>query len=329
MTTPLTAVAWKITNPSQKVNQMNQEVAQSPKETWGSVALVTCTEALGFDYDMQLLLEAVTAQGLLVREVSWDDETIDWSSFDLVVIRSTWDYHRRYEQFMKWVSDVSSVTTLRNAQEVIRWNTDKHYLSEIEKSGLPVVPTAFANSTTDDWLAELERLILLGDVVVKPTISAGSNDTERHSSIESASVHISSLLNAGRAVMLQPYLIGIESEDETGLVFLDGIYSHAFAKGALLAAEKNMSGGLYAEERIASREATSEQLLIGERTINWLTQRFGKLLYARVDLVPGSAGPTIMEIELTEPSLYLALHPAAAEQLAKNISREMSTDHRL
>jgi len=89
-----------------------------------------------------------------------------------------------------------------------------------------------------------------------------------------------------------------------------------------------MSGGLYAEERIASREATSEQLLIGERTINWLTQRFGKLLYARVDLVPGSAGPTIMEIELTEPSLYLALHPAASEQLAKNISREMSTDHR-
>ena len=77
-------------------------------------------------------------------------------------------------------STYSPVAALRNSQEVIRWNTDKHYLSEIEKSGLPVVPTAFANSTTDDWLAELERLILLGDVVVKPTISAGSNDTERH-----------------------------------------------------------------------------------------------------------------------------------------------------
>ncbi len=329
MTTPLTAVAWKITNSSQEVNQVNQEVARSPKETWGSVALVTCTEALGFDYDMQLLLAAVTAQGLLVEEVSWDDETIDWSSFDLVVIRSTWDYHRRYEGFMKWVTDVSSVTTLRNSQEVIQWNTDKHYLSEIERSGLPVVATAFANSSADDWLVELERLILLGDVVVKPTISAGSNDTERHSSIESASVHISSLLNAGRAVMLQPYVIDIESEDETGLVFLDGVYSHAFAKGALLASEKNMSGGLYAEERIATREATSEQLLIGERTINWLIQRFGKLLYARVDLVPGFAGPTILEIELTEPSLYLALHPTAAEQLAKNIFSEMSTDHRL
>jgi glutathione synthase/RimK-type ligase-like ATP-grasp enzyme len=232
------------------------------------------------------------------------------------VIRSTWDYHRRYDEFMQWVRSVSSVSTMSNSLDVITWNTDKHYLAEVAEMGLPVVPTVFIEPGHEAWLDQVHELLTQGDVVVKPTISAGSNDTERHSNIDAAQKHISELLSAQRSVMLQPYMADVDVESETGLVFIDSKFSHAFAKGALLAQEKNMSGGLYAEEEIGVRQPTAEQLLIGERAVKWLTSRFGKLLYVRVDLLPTAHGPVILEIELTEPSLYLLLHPEAATELA-------------
>ena len=305
-----TVAAWKISNLSSSSHEV---IAQNPEATRGSVALVTCREALGIDYDMPLLLEAVRAAGIAVDEVCWDDESIDWSTYNQVVIRSTWDYHRRYDEFMRWVRAVS---TICNSLDVITWNTDKHYLAEVAAMGLPVVPTVFIEPGHEAWLDQVHELLTQGDVVVKPAISAGSNDTERHSNIDVAQQHISELLSAQRSVMLQPYMADVDVESETGLVFIDGRFSHAFAKGALLAQEKNMSGGLYAEEEIGVRQPTAEQLLIGERAVKWLTSRFGKLLYARVDLLPTAQGPVIIEIELTEPSLYLLLHPEAATELA-------------
>jgi glutathione synthase/RimK-type ligase-like ATP-grasp enzyme len=308
-----TVAAWKISNLSSLSNEV---IAQNPEATRGSVALVTCREALGIDYDMPLLLEAVRAAGIAVDEVCWDDESIDWSTYDQVVIRSTWDYHRRYDDFMQWVRAVSSVSTMSNSLDVITWNTDKHYLAEVAAMGLPVVPTVFIEPGQENWLKHVLELLTQGDVVVKPAISAGSNDTERHSNIDVAQKHITELLSEQRSVMLQPYMADVDVYSETGLVFIDGKFSHAFAKGALLAQEKNMSGGLYAEEEIGVRQPTAEQLLIGERAVKWLTSRFGKLLYARVDLLPTARGPVIIEIELTEPSLYLLLHPGAAAELA-------------
>ena len=308
-----TVAAWKISNLSSSSHEV---IAQNPEATRGSVALVTCREALGIDYDMPLLLEAVRAAGIAVDEVCWDDELIDWSTYNHVVIRSTWDYHRRYDEFMQWVRAVSSASTMSNSIDVITWNTDKHYLAEVAAMGLPVVPTVFIEPGHEAWLDQVHELLTQGDVVVKPAISAGSNDTERHSNIDVAQKHITELLSAQRSVMLQPYMADVDVESETGLVFIDGKFSHAFAKGALLAQEKNMSGGLYAEEEIGVRQPTAEQLLIGERAVKWLTSRFGKLLYARVDLLPTAQGPVIIEIELTEPSLYLLLHPEAATELA-------------
>ena len=308
-----TVAVWKISNLSSSSHEVR---SQNPEATRGSVALVTCREALGIDYDMPLLLEAVRATGIAVDEVCWDDESIDWSTYDQVVIRSTWDYHRRYDEFMQWVRVVSAVSTISNSLDVIAWNTDKHYLAEVAETGLPVVPTRFIEPSDTDWLDDVSLLLAKGDVVVKPTISAGSNDTERHSNLDAAKKHIGELLSARRSVMLQPYMADVDVYSETGLVFIDGKFSHAFAKGALLAQEKNMSGGLYAEEEIGVRQPTAEQLLIGERAVKWLTSRFGKLLYARVDLLPTAQGPVIIEIELTEPSLYLLLHPEAATELA-------------
>ena len=308
-----TVAVWKISNLSSSSHEV---IAQNPEATRGSVALVTCREALGIDYDMPLLLEAVRATGRAVDEVCWDDESIDWSTYDQVVIRSTWDYHRRYDEFMQWVRAVSAVSTISNSVDVITWNTDKHYLAEVAAIGLPIVPTIFIEPGQDDWLSSARELLAKGDVVVKPAISAGSNDTERHSNFDAAQKHIAELLLAQRSVMLQPYMADVDVQSETGLVFINGKFSHAFAKGPLLAQAKNMSGGLYAEEEIGVRQPTAEQLLIGERAVKWLLSRFGKLLYARVDLLPTAHGPVIIELELAEPSLYLLLHPEAATDFA-------------
>ena len=291
--------------------------------TRGPVALVTAEAAIGFDADMPLLRQALDQRGIEHHEVVWDDPSVDWSSFPLVVIRSTWDYVPRIDEFLRWVDHVSAATRLENSADIVHWNVDKHYLHDAEEAGLSVVPTVFVEPTTVDsdsaWRDSVDRWLAVGDVVVKPCVSAGSNDTERHTGAESAVRHVESLTAIGRSVMVQPYLADVDRRSETGLVFLDGQFSHAFSKGPLLASTRDLEAGLYAREQIASRVPSVDELELGRRAIEWLTSRFGRLLYARVDLLPSSDGPKIVELELTEPSLFLQTDPEAAVRVADAI----------
>jgi len=288
---------------------------------------VTCRAVLaeGIDYDMDTLLVAATAADLKHEVVAWDDPAVDWSRYSLCVVRSTWDYHENRDAFLEWCARVESVSHIANAASLLAWNTDKHYLAELAASGLPVVPTTFVEVTDSEtsWRAELVRLLSSGDVVVKPAVSAGSNDTERHSDIESAIVQIRSLLVRGKSVMLQPYFSDVDTAGETGLVFIDGEFSHAFAKGAILSGAKIMTGDLYAEEEISARIASDDERAVGERAVASISDRFGTPLYARVDLLPSVDGPTIIELELTEPSLYLGLGAGAADRLVSAISARL------
>jgi O-ureido-D-serine cyclo-ligase len=212
--------------------------------------------AEGIDYDMDTLLVAATAADLKHEVVAWDDPAVDWSRYSLCVVRSTWDYHENRDAFLEWCARVESVSHIANAASLLAWNTDKHYLAELAASGLPVVPTTFVEVTDSEtsWRAELVRLLSSGDVVVKPAVSAGSNDTERHSDIESAIVQIRSLLVRGKSVMLQPYFSDVDTAGETGLVFVDGEFSHAFAKGAILSGATCTPRRRF---RLASRATTS------------------------------------------------------------------------
>jgi len=289
--------------------------------------LVTSRAAWGIDDDMPLLKAALEAAGISWRELAWDDDLDDaiWASCALSVVRSTWDYHRRLDDFRAWIDRVDRLSVLANSAAVLRWNIDKHYLLEAQAAGLPIVPTVFVEPSTDDsWVSQVEALLASGHVVVKPCVSAGSNDTERHDEVASAVRHVRDLLDAARSVMVQPYLSRVDSDDETGLVFMGGAFSHAFAKGPLLSAPKDVAGDLFARERIDPREPSSAELALGERAMAWLDQRFGTLLYARIDLLPTDDGPVIVELELTEPSLFLAMHPAAPSNIARAIGAALS-----
>ena len=207
---------------------------------------------------------------------------------------------------------------------MIAWNTDKRYLAELAEAGIPVVPTS--------WLSPNEpgELPSMGRHVLKPSVGAGSVDAAAFSLHDQherrlAHEHAATLNAAGQTVMVQPYLDSIEQHGETALIFLGTEFSHAIVKGAMLAGAKEMeAGGLFLEEDVAAREPTTEQLAVARRALAAVPGGPNRLSYARVDLVPDANGdPILMELELTEPSLYLRHGRGAADRFAQVLSRQI------
>jgi glutathione synthase/RimK-type ligase-like ATP-grasp enzyme len=273
-----------------------------------AIALVTAKEARGLDEDMPPLVAAFRKAGVEPAEVDWDDPSVRWAEFPLVIIRSTWDYVPRRNEFLGWAERVGSVTHLVNPPAILRWNTDKRYLREL---GGSVVPTSFIEPKDP---IELPAGV---DFVVKPAISAGSIDTARYRAgdVEPARDHVKRLQAQGRTVMVQPYQRAIDEAGETALVYIAGEYSHSIRKGPILGGKIELVEGLYAKEDIQAREATTAEREVGDEII---AQAPGPLLYARVDLVPGESGrPILLEFEATEPSLFFKFDPGAADRFVQ------------
>jgi hypothetical protein len=288
-----------------------------------AVLIASCAGAAGRDDDEPLLLAALDEAGVAATVADWADPAVDWAAADAVVVRSTWDYAPRRAEFLAWATAVEAGTRLLNPADVLTWNTDKRYLAELSGAGLPIVPTAWVE-TPADLDAALARWS--GDVVVKPTVSAGARDTARFGANARAAAagFAGGILSGGRSVMVQPYLRRLDDEGETGLVYVEGSYSHAFIKAALLTGP-TPGDGLYAEERIGPTTATAGQRAVGDAVLAAVLARTGPPpLYARVDLVPGPDGePTLIELELTEPSLFLVTAEGAATRFAQAIAARL------
>ncbi|PZF84554.1 ATP-grasp domain-containing protein [Jiangella anatolica] len=284
------------------------------------VALVTCAELPDLDVDDRLVVEPLRALGVDVETPVWDDPAVDWASFDLAVLRNPWDYARRREQFLAWAH---AVPRLLNPAKVVEWNTDKVYLRELAAAGLPVVPTTWL--TPGEPPAGLPRS---GEYVVKPSISAGSADTGRYDLADAgqralAVAQVEKLLGRGSTVMLQPYLTAVDTAGETAMLHLGGAFSHAIRKGALLDGPDLRDGKPLWSEQIEPREPSDAERELARRTLDAIPGS-DTLLYARVDTIPGPDGaPVILEVELTEPSLFLATSPGAPERLARAITARL------
>jgi glutathione synthase/RimK-type ligase-like ATP-grasp enzyme len=212
-----------------------------------------------------------------------------------------------------------------NSAEVLRWNTDKHYLADLSSAGVPTVPTVFAapgeSTVLPDW----------PEFVIKPTISVGSADTarwRRGTDDAAALAHLGELHAAGRTAMLQPYLTGVDTAGESALLFTGGAYSHSVRKAPILSAGQApvalAIGDAEFREQISPREASATELAVAEKVIAAVPGS-SELLYARVDLLPGLDGsPVLLELELTEPSLFLWASTGAAEQLADGVLRALT-----
>ena len=250
----------------------------------------------------------------------WDDPDVDWATYDLAVVRSPWDYHQRYDDFLAWVDRAADATVLLNRAEILRWNSDKTYLAELAGAGVPVIPTVLLAPGQVAVADELPRMLteIGDDLVVKPTVSAGSNNTHRRiGDSDAAAADVRALHEMGKTAMVQPYQARIDADGEIGLLFFDGVFSHAFRKAPLLAGDAARNH-LFAEEIITSHDADADLVAFGARVVRAVVDRFGETpLYARVDTVPGDDGETLLiELEATEPSLFLHVSDGAADRFA-------------
>ncbi len=315
-----------------------------------TVALVSATPALGLDDDLPLVAAALQRLGLDSAVVVWDDPAVDWAAFDLAVVRSTWDYAPRRPEFLAWAEETAGRTQLLNPPAVLAWSTDKRYLVDLTAAGVPTVPTQWLNPHQQVSLRvrggpddHQPKDFMVGEgggaVVVKPVVGAGSVGAGRFdgttAGLAAAAGHIAKLLAERQAVMVQPYLDAIDHAGETAIVYIDGEFSHVVTKAAILRPEGAafIEGGLYADERMEPTTATAAERAVADAAVAAAVDRLAltePLLYARVDLVPGADGqPVVLELELAEPSLFLAYADnAAADRLAAAIARRLTASSR-
>lgn len=292
-----------------------------------TLALITAIVATGHDEDLPPLIDACVRAGLQTRALAWDDASVGWPRVDAALLRCPWDYTERLPEFLAWCEHTARQVPLFNPLSVIRWNTDKHYLRDLAQTGVPVVATRFVEPHEEplEVLQEFLRDHSAGEFVVKPTVSAGSRDTQRYRREQefAAGNHIARLLDENRSVMLQPYLDAVDSAGETALIYFDGRFSHAIRKAAQLAPGDALAATPFASKGISATRAAEDELALAEHILA-ATQRLlrleSPLLYARVDLLRDPQGrPCLLELELTEPSLFFAQAPGAADRLVQAV----------
>lgn len=279
------------------------------------VAFVTTldTAMLHDDFDHPFHVEAFAATGIDLVHAAWEDPTVEWDSFDLVVVRSAWNYVDRLGEFREWLHACRSLRIMHNPADLIEWNLDKSYLAELAASGLSVIPTTYASSEAE--LADAMAGVDAAQLIVKPSISAGSRLTGRFAHGSSGARQLGRrILDAGFTVMIQPFATSVDRIGEIGTVLIDGVISHSFRKGPLLADEGTFRGGEYREEITPAELADDERRVLLDtnevvvhiaRERGWIAPE-EHLLYARYDLVTLENGsPALLEAELFEPSLFL------------------------
>jgi hypothetical protein len=273
--------------------------------------------------DDEWLVDALRGREVEVEVIPWDRPGVDWARFDSVVVRSTWDYARRRDEFLAWADGVGG--RLHNSPALLRWNTDKHYLADLQADGIAVVPTRYV--APGDPAPELQ-----GDVVVKPTISAGGRDTGRFSrdTHDGARALIAAIQASGRTAMVQPYLPTVDTIGETAVLMIDGEFAHALRKLAVLrpdevapvrddavgAAEVMYDPGLVTETEASAAEVDHARAIVAD-----IAARFDYMpLYARVDTIPGPDGePLLLELEAVEPNFYLDQVPRTTARVAEAV----------
>ena len=279
------------------------------------VALATCARFPDLHDDDRPLLGALAERGVDATAAVWNDPTVDWDRFDLVVLRNTWDYTDHLDDFLAWTQ---SLPRLANPAPVIAWNVDKHYLADLAAAGVPTVPTTYVGP------GEPIPALAVGEVVVKPTVSVGSRDTLRSTDPAQISAQVAAIVDGGRVAMVQPYLADVDRTGETAVIFLGGVHSHAARKAAQLTPGVAFADGVYLEESMSTRTASDAELAVARAALEAVAATVpagDDLLYARVDLIPDPDGrPTVVEVEVTEPSLFLELGDDAVGRFAEAIA---------
>ena len=284
------------------------------------IALATSEELPGLDPDSQLLLPVLDERGIDARPVVWSDGDVDWSAYETIVVRSTWDYFHRAQEWADWLGRVEAAgVPMLNPLKVVRWNSHKSYLEQLAQAGVPVVDTVMTRGTGPVDLDDLIAGAGWDDAIVKPAIDGGAQRLFRVRDVADPQARFDELVELGD-VLVQPFLPSIETEGELSLFYFGGELSHTVVKrpkpGDIRVQPEH--GGSY--ELIGP---TSEMLHVADRVFDAIE---AELLYARVDLVRAPDDTLrLIELEAVEPRLFLELDDAAAGRFVDALAARLGT----
>jgi glutathione synthase/RimK-type ligase-like ATP-grasp enzyme len=272
------------------------------------------------DPDLDIPFAKTAAKELRIDLVfaNWNDEQINWSDFDAAVIRSTWDYVPVRDRFLKKTKEISNETKLFNPHHVMSWNTDKKYLLDLEAKGVPIIPTKFVHNIEEAKDAISWAFDIANSIAIKPTVGAGARLAGKANSAPEALTFVEEILKVNRVAMIQPYVSSVDEEGEKAIIIIDGQISHAARKVPALTV-----GGH--GDAAGALEVTDE---IGEivRTVSEAIKEWDDLLFARVDVVRLDNKLVLMELELTEPWLFMQFRPEAGIDLFKALEKRISRE---
>jgi glutathione synthase/RimK-type ligase-like ATP-grasp enzyme len=261
------------------------------------------------------LVDALRATGFEPVVEVWTDPSVDWSGYDAVLLRSVWDYHRRYDEFTAWLAliDKAGVPVL-NDSGLVRWNGDKRYLLELRERGVAIVPTQVAAGA---GLREVIGGLTGEEIVIKPTVSASALHTVRG---VAGSPELDQALNdlPDLVYLVQPFQDEILTDGEWSLMFIDGEFTHAVVK-------RPAAGDYRVQEHHGGHSISSEPapaVLESARTA--LQAAASTPVYARVDGVVVNGRFLLMELELIEPYLFLPQSPEATIKLANAVAARLT-----
>jgi glutathione synthase/RimK-type ligase-like ATP-grasp enzyme len=279
------------------------------------IAFLTLAEQGDFVIDDDRAIAPLAARGIAVESIPWNRPGVDWRRYQLVVIRSTWDYQHHADNFLRTLAAIEAVTRLHNSAAITRWNMHKTYLRELAAKGVPTVPTIWRNGLARGGLLTLFDEQGSDEAVIKPVTSGNAEGAWR---LDRQHAHdLAGVVEAyfhGRPLMMQPFERAIVAEGEFSLIYFSGEFSHAIRKvpkaGDFRVQEEHGADILAVTPEPALRAVADAALAaVG-----------GKLLYARADLVRHGDGFRLMELELVEPALYLRMDPGAPDRFADAIA---------
>lgn len=262
-------------------------------------------------------VEALARRGVEVEAVRWDDGSADWAKYDAMLPRSTWDYHRRAEEFAAWLRRVAMQTRVINPLPALLWNAHKSYLGELALAGVPTVPTEWVWRTDPGDLASRIAALPWDEAIFKPAVSAGAYGLTHVRRGAACDLDALRALIAAGDGMFQPLLHELGRDGETSLLYFGGVFSHAVRRPSPFAHGAQVLGAGRAVEPSAAERVVAERALAALP---------GDLLYARIDLAPSDAhGPRVMEVELLEPSLFFREGAGAAESFAAALAGRLTS----
>lgn len=276
--------------------------------------LLSCEDLTDFVVDDDLLIAPFRAQGWEAEFVPWSAKDVDWSAYDAAIIRATWDYTHRLEEYLAVLRQIEAAgVPLYNPYEVIAWNAHKKYLMELAEQGVPIVPTRVYSDVKDAPLVALFDTFDADELIIKPMVSAGAYKTYRFTREQLPALEAKFLEElTGHDLMVQPFIDSLLEAGEYSLFYFNGEQSHTIVKqpqpGDFRVQEEH--GGI-----ISPAVATPEQLAVGEAVLKLIPEN---CLYARVDIVASRDGEwQVMEVELIEPSLYFRMDDGSPERFVQ------------